>query len=67
MSFLAAVVAQFFQLLLTKVGEWLKKLWAAAARKKEAKEKSEQSVEPLKQAETADEIDQATDDALDGF
>ena len=67
MNFLAAVVSQFFQWVVTSVGAWLKQVWAAAARKKEAKKQSEESVEPLKQAETGEEIDRATDDALDGF
>lgn len=42
-------------------------LIARALRRKKIEEKAKESVEPLKKAKSADEIDKASDEALDGF
>lgn len=50
-----------------KLAEVIGKLIAQLRRKKEIEKEAEASVEPLKKAETAKEIDDAADDALSGF
>lgn len=45
----------------------LDRMIKAHERQKVIKEKAKQSVEPLKKAQTADEISKATDAALDDF
>ena len=67
MNFLAAVATKLGQWLIS----WVAGLVAAAVarylRRKQIDEESQNSTDPLKKAKTGDEIDKATDSALDRF
>lgn len=58
---------QFLWGLAGKVISFFMNLWARYRRQSEIKKQSEESVQPLKDATTAEEIDHASDDALSGF
>jgi hypothetical protein len=66
-NFLAAVATKLGQWLIS----WVAGLVAAAVarylRRKQIDEESQNSTDPLKKAKTGDEIDKATDSALDRF
>lgn len=67
MSFLATVVAEIGKWLLTKLATFAQGLIEKAQRQKKAEDESKESVDPLKKAQSADEIQKATDDALNKF
>lgn len=50
-----------------KLTSFLKEQYEKRKKQEANKNEAEKSVEPLKKAQTADEIDKASDDALDGF
>lgn len=54
-------------IIVSKLAQIANDIYLSQKRRKENKEKSQESVDPLKKAKTADEIDKATDSALDGF
>jgi hypothetical protein len=64
---LAWVVQFFVNKIFRRVWTAIQKAIAQWKRGKEIKKEAKESVEPLKRAQTAEEIDAATDDALDGF
>lgn len=57
----------FLEFIWGKLVAWLSGIAARFKRQKEIEKEAEESVKPLKDAKTADEIDKATDSALDGF
>lgn len=78
MTFLSGLLAAFVKPVLdwflekfTLLAKWtfekIDKAIELSKRRKEIKEKSEKSVEPLKKAKTAEEIDDAFDDAFRDF
>lgn len=67
MNFLAAVVAQLAQWLLTKLFDLGKAFVDKMLRRKKIEDQANDSVEPLKEAKTGAEVDKATDSALDHF
>ena len=67
MNFLALVVTQLVQWILTKLGTLLVATWQKFQRKQEIEHKAEESVVPLKNAQTAEEIDKASQSAVDGI
>lgn len=61
-------IAQFvLDYVFKKLWAWITNAIRTWLRRKQIDKESKQSVEPLKKAQTAEEIDRATDDALDGF
>lgn len=64
MSWLVEIVLNWIA---SKLIDFLLAMEARAKRSDEIKREAYKSVEPLKKAETAEEIEKATDEALDGF
>jgi hypothetical protein len=61
-------IGQFvLKYLLDKLSAWAAALIAKIKRKKQVTDESDASVQPLKDAKNAEEIDKSTDSALDGF
>lgn len=67
MKFLVAVAAQVLQWLLEKLGSYLNAVFKRLKKEKEIEEEAKASVEDLKKAKTGEEVDKATDTALDKF
>lgn len=67
MGFLAALAADLVKWGIEKLSAWAVKTWHMLSRRKEIQKQSEDSVKPLKDATTGDEIDKATDSTLGGL
>lgn len=64
MSWLLSVILDY---IVGKLTAFLLALQAKQARREDIAKRSEASVKPLEKAETAEAIDKAADDALNGF
>lgn len=58
------LVTAFFNWILGKISELVLAAWKKVKRNKEIDQKAQESVEPLKKAETKEEIDEAAVEAL---
>lgn len=67
MQFLAALLAQLLERILSMIGSAAIAAWKRVARRKEIAKQADESVQPLREAKTGEEIDRASDSALDGF
>lgn len=67
MELLGTLGAKILLSLAAAFAGWLVMKWAKAKRKEARHEQAKRDVQPLKDAVTAEEIDRATDDALDHF
>lgn len=67
MTFLAGLAAQLLEWLLTKLGGAIVSLWQKLAKRSAIEDSAKESVQPLKDAKTGEEIDNATKDTLGGI
>jgi hypothetical protein len=67
MTFLTGLAAQMLQWILVGVASLVTALIVRQMRRAKIKKAAQASVEPLKKAKTAKEIDEAANDALDDF
>ena len=67
MPFLTWIGNLFLNFIWSKLVAWVSGVAARLKRQKEVEKESQDSVQPLKDAKTADEIDQAARKSLDGF
>lgn len=71
MTFLASVAGYVVTAILSALGGWLLKIlhnqYQDVSQNKQAADQAQQSVQPLKDAKTADEISKSTDSALGGL
>lgn len=67
MSFLGQLALAVCQWLLTKAGEALVKIFNKMRRRKKIDDEAQASVQPMKDAKTGAETDEATDSDLNGI
>lgn len=65
MSFLTGLLSSVLEWALSKFTSWIAALINTAKRQSQVDNEAQQSVQPLKDAKTPEEIDAATHDALD--
>lgn len=66
-AFLAAIASKVVLAILSAAFGWAAKQWHQNQQDKKAEQDAKESTDPLKKAKTGDEIEKATDGALDGF
>lgn len=64
---LTAIISNVVVAILGAIGGWLLKVLHIARQDAATDKQEQESVEPLKKAKTAEEIDKASDDALGGL
>ena len=67
MGILSWISKIFLEVIIGKIASFFANIWRFLSRKEEIKKQEQDSVKPLKDAKTAEEIDRAADDALNNF